>query len=156
VEGDSASVAELCALLSSLANVPIRQSLAVTGSVDQFGRVQAIGAVNEKIEGYFDICSKRGLSGEQGVLIPASNVAHLMLRRDVVEAAAAGRFHIYAVETVNEALELLTGIPVGAPDVEGSLDQRVVRRLEHLAELRRKYAKKAESGGGGSHEQDDA
>src|SRR5512139_1429227 len=160
VEGDSASVAELAALLSSLANVPIRQSLAVTGSVDQFGRVQAIGAVNEKIEGYFDICSGRGLSGSQGVLIPAANVAHLMLRSDVVDAAAAGRFHIYAVETVDEALELLTGIPVGTPDAEGvlpegSLNRRVAQRLEHLAELRRKFAKKAESAGA-SHEQDDA
>src|SRR5512139_3459051 len=160
VEGDSASVAELCALLSSLANVPIRQSLAVTGSIDQFGRVQAIGAVNEKIEGYFDICSGRGLSGSQGVLIPAANVAHLMLRSDVVDAAAAGRFHIYAVETVDEALELLTGIPVGTPDAEGvlpegSLNRRVAQRLEHLAELRRKFAKKAEPGSGGSHEQND-
>jgi len=154
VEGDSASVAELCAILSSLANAPIRQSLAVTGSVDQFGRVQAIGAVNEKIEGYFDICNQRGLTGQQGVLIPASNVAHLMLRRDVVEAAAAGRFHVYAVETVDQALELLTGIPVGTPESEGSLDQRVAQRLKHLAELRRKFAKKAESGGGG-HEQND-
>jgi lon-related putative ATP-dependent protease len=160
VEGDSASVAELCALLSSLANAPIRQSLAVTGSVDQFGRVQAIGAVNEKIEGYFDICSRRGLTGQQGVLIPAANVAHLMLHRDVVDAAAAGQFHIYAVETVDEALELLTGIAVGAPDAEGklpegSLNQRVAQRLEHLAELRRKFAKKAGPGGGGSHEQND-
>ncbi|MBI3433028.1 MAG: AAA family ATPase [Hydrogenophilales bacterium] len=159
VEGDSASVAELCALLSSLANVPIRQSLAVTGSVDQFGRVQAIGAVNEKIEGYFDICSKRGLSGRQGVLIPASNVAHLMLRRDVVDAAAAGRFHVYAVETVDEALELLTGIPVGTPAADGtqpagSLNQRVAQRLKHLAGLRRAYAKKTPSGG--KHEPDAA
>ncbi len=142
VEGDSASVAELCALLSSLADVPIKQSLAVTGSVDQFGRVQAIGAVNEKIEGYFDICSKRGLTGQQGVLIPASNAAHLMLRRDVVDAAAAGRFHIHAVETVDEALELLTGLPAGAPEEEGSLDQRVAQRLKHLAELRRSFARK--------------
>lgn len=154
VEGDSASVAELCALLSSLANVPIRQSLAVTGSVDQFGRVQAIGAVNEKIEGYFDICRQRGLTGEQGVLIPATNVAHLMLRRDVVEAAAAGRFHVYAVSTVDEALELLTGMAVGAADVEGSLDQRVTQRLKHLAELRRSFAKKAGPGAGGSHERE--
>ena len=156
VEGDSASVAELCALLSSLANAPIRQSLAVTGSVDQFGRVQAIGAVNEKIEGYFDICSKRGLTGYQGVLIPAANVAHLMLRQDVVDAAAAGRFHIYAVETVDEALELLTGIAVGTPDTdgtlpEGSLNQRVAQRIKHLAELRHKYAKKSEHAGS-SHE----
>lgn len=156
VEGDSASVAELCALLSSLANVPIRQSLAVTGSVDQFGRVQAIGAVNEKIEGYFDICSRRGLTGSQGVLIPAANVAHLMLRRDVVEAATAGRFHVYAVETVDQALELMTGIAVGVPDAEGrhpegSLNGRVAQRLERLVELRRKFGKKAEPGGGGSH-----
>ena len=123
VEGDSASVAELCALLSSLANTPIRQSLAVTGSVDQFGRVQAIGAGNEKIEGYFDICSKRGLNGNHGVLIPASNVTHLMLRSDVVEAVKAGRFNIYAVATVDEALELLTGIPVGEPDEHGKLPE---------------------------------
>jgi lon-related putative ATP-dependent protease len=160
VEGDSASVAELCALLSSLANVPIRQSLAVTGSVDQFGRVQAIGAVNEKIEGYFDICSQRGLNGRQGVLIPASNVAHLMLRRNVVDAAAAGQFHIYAVETVDEALELLTGIAVGTPDAEGnlpegSLNQRVAERLKHLAELRRKFAKKAGHGAGSGPAQND-
>ncbi len=153
VEGDSASVAELCAILSSLANAPIRQSLAVTGSVDQFGRVQAIGAVNDKIEGYFDICNQRGLTGKQGVLIPASNVAHLMLRGDVVEAAAAGRFHIYAVETVDQALELLTGIPVGTTATEGSLDQRVAQRLQHLGELRRKYARKAEPGSG--HEKTD-
>ena len=161
VEGDSASVAELCAILSSLANVPIRQSLAVTGSVDQFGRVQAIGAVNEKIEGYFDICSQRGLNGRQGVLIPASNVAHLMLRRNVVDAAAAGQFHIYAVETVDEALELLTGIAVGTPDAEGklpegSLNQRVAERLKHLAELRRKFAKKSGQGAGSGAAQNDA
>jgi lon-related putative ATP-dependent protease len=151
VEGDSASVAELCALLSSLAQAPIRQSLAVTGSVDQFGRVQAIGGVNEKIEGYFDICSKRGLSGEQGVLIPAPNVAHLMLRRDVVDAAAAGHFHIYAVDTVDTALELLTGVSVGTPEEAGSLNQRVAARLRHLAELQRKYAKKAGTDGAGEH-----
>jgi len=155
VEGDSASVAELCALLSSLANAPIRQSLAVTGSVDQFGRVQAIGAVNEKIEGYFDICGKRGLTGRQGVIIPASNVMHLMLRQDVVDAAAAGRFHIYAVETVDQALELLTGIAVGTPDEAGSLNQRVAQRLKHLAELRRKFAARAESGSGDRHANSD-
>ncbi len=148
-------MAELCALLSSLANAPIRQSLAVTGSVDQFGRVQAIGAVNEKIEGYFDICNRRGLTGSQGVLIPAANVAHLMLRQDVVDAAAAGRFHVYAVETVDDALELLTGIAVGTPDIEGSLNQRVAQRLKRLAELRHKYGKKAEPGPAGGHEQKD-
>jgi lon-related putative ATP-dependent protease len=160
VEGDSASVAELAALLSSLANVPIRQALAVTGSVDQFGRVQAIGAVNDKIEGYFDICSMRGLTGEEGVLIPAANVAHLMLRQDVVDAAAAGRFQVYAVETVDEALELLTGMPVGTPEEAGSLSQRVAARLKHLAELRRSFARKSATDkpgrGSGGHEYGDA
>lgn len=157
VEGDSASVAELAALLSSLANAPIRQALAVTGSVDQFGRVQAIGAVNDKIEGYFDLCSMRGLTGGQGVIIPASNVGHLMLRQDVVDAAAAGRFHVWAVDTVDEALELLTGMAVGTPDTAGSLSQRVAARLQHLAELRRAFAKKdaatpAKAGGAGAND----
>ena len=148
VEGDSASVAELAALLSSLADVPIQQARAVTGAVDQFGRVQAIGAVNEKIEGYYDLCSVRGLTGEQGVIIPAANVAHLMLRQDVVDAAAAGRFHVWAVETVDEAMELLTGLPAGTPETEGSLAQRVAARLRHLAELRRAFAKQGERAAG--------
>jgi lon-related putative ATP-dependent protease len=143
VEGDSASVAELCALLSSLANVPIRQALAVTGSVDQFGRVQAIGAVNDKIEGYFDVCRQRGLDGSQGVVIPAANVVHLMLHQDVVDAVAAGQFRIYAAETVDQVLELLTGVEVGSPETENSLDWRVVQRLEYLARLRRKFGKEA-------------
>jgi lon-related putative ATP-dependent protease len=159
VEGDSASVAELCALVSSLAGVPIRQALAVTGSVDQFGRVQAIGAVNEKIEGYFDLCSMRGLSGEQGVLIPAANVAHLMLRQDVVDAAAAGRFHVWAVETVEQALELLTGVTAGTPQAAGSIAQRVAQRLAHLAALRRAFGRQADGGRRGAepdHEYGDA
>ncbi len=145
VEGDSASLAELCALLSSLAGAPIRQCLAVTGSVDQHGRVQAIGAVNEKIEGFFDICRERGLTGDQGVLIPACNVKHLMLRRDVVEAAAAGKFHVYPVDTVDEAIELLTGIAAGMPDEKGelphdSINYRVALRLMELSQLRRMYS----------------
>lgn len=156
VEGDSASVAELCALLSSLANTPIRQALAVTGSVDQFGRVQAIGAVNDKIEGYFDICSMRGLSGEQGVIIPVANVAHLMLRQDVVDAAAAGRFHVWAVETVDDALELLTGVQAGTPEQAGSLSRRVADRLKHFAELRRASGKRAGGRSGGQHGHADA
>jgi lon-related putative ATP-dependent protease len=159
VDGDSASLAELCALLSSLAAVPIRQSLAVTGSVDQFGRVQAIGGVNEKIEGFFDICSKRGMSGEQGVLVPTSNVPHLMLRGDVVKAAADGRFHIYSVATVDEAMALLTGLEAGTagPDGRypaGSINRRVAERLQHLADIRRAYAKEeavAKTGEGDSH-----
>ncbi|HEU4333110.1 MAG TPA: AAA family ATPase [Candidatus Eisenbacteria bacterium] len=150
VDGDSASVAELCALLSSLAGAPVRQSLAVTGSVDQFGRVQAIGGVNEKIEGFFDICSMRGLTGAQGVIIPEANVAHLMLRRDVVEAAAAGRFHVHAAATVDDAIELLMGLPAGAPDAagglpEGSLNRRVAARLEQFAQIRIALARESKA-----------
>jgi predicted ATP-dependent protease len=145
VDGDSASVGEFCVLLSALADVPIKQSMAVTGSVNQHGMVQPIGGVNEKIEGFFDVCDVRGLTGGQGVVIPASNVKHLMLRGDVVEAAAAGRFHVYAVETVDEALELLTGLPAGEPDAEGvypegTVNRRVADRLTELFELKRKLA----------------
>jgi len=143
VEGDSASLAELCALLSSLADAPIRQSFAVTGSVNQLGEVQAIGAVNEKIEGFFDICNARGLDGKQGVLIPASNAEDLMLRADVVEAVAAGRFHVYPVAHVDQAIELLTGIPAGEPAATGgfapgTVNGRATRRVRELSELRRK------------------
>ena len=144
IEGDSASLAELCALLSSLADAPIRQSLAVTGSINQLGQVQAIGAVNEKIEGFFDVCRRRGLSGEQGVLIPATNVEHLMLRNDVVAAAAAGQFHIYAVATVDEAITLLTGMPAGEPgvtaaDTGNTINGRVAKRLYQLTALRQSF-----------------
>jgi predicted ATP-dependent protease len=146
VEGDSASLAELCALLSNLANVPIKQSLAITGSVNQFGQAQAIGAVNEKIEGFFDICSARGLNGEQGVLIPAANIKHLMLRRDVVTAAEAGKFSIYAVENVDQAVAILTGLPAGEADAkgnypEGSVNRGVAARLAELTEIRQSFAK---------------
>jgi predicted ATP-dependent protease len=148
VEGDSASVAETCALLSVLSGAPIKQALAVTGSIDQHGRVQAIGGANEKIEGFFDICSARGLDGEHGVIIPASNVKHLMLRRDVVDAAAAGKFHVYAVERVDEAIELLTGVAPGEPDANGrypesTINGRVQGRLEALYETRRELAAEA-------------
>lgn len=146
VEGDSASLAELCALLSNLANVPIKQSFAVTGSVNQFGQVQAIGAVNEKIEGFFDICTARGLNGEQGVLIPESNVKHLMLRHDVVEAAEAGKFGIYAVTNVDQALTILTGVPAGEADTngiyaEGSVNRKVAERVAELTDIRQSFAK---------------
>jgi lon-related putative ATP-dependent protease len=141
VEGDSASSAELYALLSALADLPIKQSLAVTGSVNQHGQVQAIGGANEKIEGFFDVCRAQGLTGEQGVLIPASNVKHLMLRHDVVEAVAAGRFQVYPVETVDQGIELLTGLPAGERDDKGefptgSVNQRVEASLVTLAEKR--------------------
>ncbi len=148
IEGDSASVAELCAILSSVSDIPIRQSLAVTGSVNQHGQVQPIGAVNEKIEGFFDICKARGLDGSQGVLIPASNVQHLMLREDVIEAVRAEKFHVYTVETVDQALDLLTGIPAGEPDAAGnypagSVNQRVMARLGDLMARRQALAAEA-------------
>ncbi|MBK7491606.1 MAG: AAA family ATPase [Nitrosomonas sp.] len=119
IDGDSASLAELCALLSNLADAPINQSLAVTGSINQLGQVQTIGAVNEKIEGFFDICNVRGLTGTQGVLIPAANVQHLMLRQNVVDAATAGQFYVYAVENIDQAITLLTGLPAGEADANG-------------------------------------
>lgn len=141
VEGDSASSAELYALLSALSGAPIQQGLAVTGSVNQHGEVQAIGGVNEKIEGFFDVCRARGLTGAEGVIIPASNVKHLMLRADVVEAARAGLFRVHAVSTIDEGIELLTGLPAGARDAEGkfpegSVNARVEARLIELSRQR--------------------
>jgi lon-related putative ATP-dependent protease len=141
VEGDSASSAELYALLSALADLPVKQGLAVTGSVNQRGQVQAIGGVNEKIEGFFDTCQAQGLTGEQGVLIPASNVKHLMLRHDVVAAVAVGQFQVYAVDTIDQGIELLTGVPAGERDdagefPTGSVNQRVEARLIALADKR--------------------
>ena len=141
VDGDSASMAELCVLFSSLAQLPIKQFLAITGSVNQFGQSQAIGAVNEKIEGFFDICAARELTGEQGVLIPAANIKHLMLRWDVVKAVEAGKFHIYAFENVDQALTILTGIPAGDVDAHGfyppdSVNGKVAARLHQLTEIR--------------------
>jgi lon-related putative ATP-dependent protease len=138
VDGDSASGAELFALLSALAEAPIKQSFAVTGSVDQRGQIQAIGGVNEKIEGFFDSCRITGFTGHQGVMIPASNVKHLMLRHDVVAAVADGRFAVYPIETVDQGLELLTGIPAGQPDIDGNypadtLNQRIAARLDAFA-----------------------
>ena len=144
VEGDSASMAELCTLLSALAEVPIKQSWAITGSVNQHGQAQPIGGVNEKIEGFFDVCRTRGLTGEQGVIIPTSNVQHLMLRNDVIEAVAAGQFHVYPVQTVDQAIELLTGLSSGERDEEGnfpegSVNQLVETRLMDLAQKRRAF-----------------
>ena len=147
VEGDSASLAELCALLSNLANTPIRQALAITGSVNQFGQAQAIGAVNEKIEGFFDICAARGLTGEQGVLIPVANIKHLMLRRNVVDAVEAGKFSIYAVENVDQAIAILTGLPAGEADAggkytDGSVNFKVAARLAELTVIRESFARR--------------
>ncbi|MBK7364528.1 MAG: AAA family ATPase [Nitrosomonas sp.] len=140
IDGDSASLAELCALLSNLAHVPILQTLAITGSVNQLGQAQAIGGVNEKIEGFFDICVARGLTGQQGVLIPVSNVKHLMLRQDVIDAVAKGLFSIYAVENVDQAISLLTGISAGEMDEkgvypDGTINYLVIERLVELTKI---------------------
>jgi lon-related putative ATP-dependent protease len=134
IEGDSASVAELVALISALADIPVRQDLAVTGSLNQRGQVQAIGGVNEKIEGFFDICQARGLSGTQGVVIPGANEVHLMLREDVIEAVTAKQFHIYSATDIDQALELLTGYSIA------SIDQRALTRITRLQELARAEA----------------
>jgi predicted ATP-dependent protease len=144
VEGDSATLAELCALLSALSGLPLRQALAVTGSINQFGRVQAVGGINEKIEGYFDLCRERGLDGSQGVIIPRANVQHLMLRDDVVEAAAQSRFHVWPVDDADEAIALLTGVPAGTPDTrgavaEGTVHHHVAQTLQAMSRRRRAW-----------------
>ena len=149
VEGDSASVAELAAILSSLAEAPVHQGLAVTGSINQLGEIQPIGGVNEKIEGFFASCVKRGLTGSQGVIIPARNTKHLALRPEIVDAAAAGTFSIYGVNRIEEVLELLTGIPAGERDAEGrypenSLYGRVARRLAEMARIVASWAEHEE------------
>lgn len=148
IEGDSASSAELYALLSALAEVPIKQSFAVTGSVNQYGEVQAIGAVNEKIEGFFETCEARGLTGGQGVLIPVSNVQHLMLRQNVIDAVESGRFQIYPVRTIDQGMEILTGLPAGERDErgefpDGTLNHRIRARLIEFAEKRQAFALEA-------------
>jgi predicted ATP-dependent protease len=142
VDGDSASSAELYALLSSIAGVPLKQSYAVTGAVNQYGEVEAIGGVNEKIEGFFDICNRRGLTGKQGVLIPAANVPHLMLRDDVVKAVEAGQFSVYPVKTIDEGIELLTGMPAGIPGVDGKYPENTFneRVQSRLAEMTKNHA----------------
>jgi len=145
VEGDSASSAELYALLSSLAGIPLSQSLAVTGSVNQHGEIQPVGGINEKIEGFFDVCAARGLTGEQGVIIPAANVRHLMLREDVVEAVRAGRFGVHAVSTVDEGLALLSGFETGVRGLDGrypegsfnaAVENTLAANIERLKEMR--------------------
>jgi lon-related putative ATP-dependent protease len=153
VDGDSASSAELYAMLSALSGIPIKQSFAVTGSVNQMGEVQAIGGVNEKIEGFFDVCAARELTGDQGVLIPASNVKHLMLRDDVIAAVEAGRFRVFPVETIDQGIEILTGVAAGEPDAEGEYAEGTVNRavqktLDEFASRARAFAGRADIGGG--------
>ncbi len=149
IEGDSASSTELYALLSALADLPIRQGIAVTGSVNQRGQLQPIGGVNEKIEGFFALCQARGLTGEQGVIIPVQNVKNLMLQESVIAAVAAGKFHVWAVATIDEGMEILTGTPAGIQQADGrwpagSVNARVDHRLRELAEAGRRFT---QSGG---------
>ena len=142
VDGDSASSTELYAILSALAELPIDQGFAVTGSVNQKGQVQPIGGVNQKVEGFYRVCKAKGLTGDQGVLIPASNVDSLMLDEEVVEAVAAGKFHLYAVSTIEEGIEILTGVPAGTKDEDGAYPEdsvfgRIVERLEQMREAQK-------------------
>jgi predicted ATP-dependent protease len=145
IEGDSASSAELYALLSAISEVSLRQDLAVTGSVNQQGQIQAIGGVNEKVEGFFDLCQARGLTGSQGVLIPRANVQHLMLRGDVIEACQSGKFAVYPIETIDQGIALLTGRPAGERDSEGhfpadTINGLVEDRLRSFARVRQTFA----------------
>jgi len=144
VEGDSASSTELYALLSALSGVPIRQNVAVTGSVNQKGEVQPIGGVNEKIEGYYEVCKTRGLNGSHGVLIPETNVRNLMLKQEVIDAVKAGSFHIYTAKTIEDGIEILTGIPAGKRLPDGGFEKdsifdRVDRKLREMAETARRF-----------------
>jgi predicted ATP-dependent protease len=149
VEGDSASSTELYALLSSLSDYAVKQGIAVTGSVDQHGRVQPIGGVNQKIEGFFDVCRARELTGDQGVIIPTANVRHLMLRQDVIDAVADGKFHIWPVNTIDEGIALLTGHKAGDQDEnglypEGTINRAVADRLAEMTEVLKKEQEEAE------------
>ncbi len=145
IDGDSASCAELYALLSAIGEIPLKQSFSVTGSVNQHGKVQPIGGVNEKIEGFFDICNERGLTGGQGVLIPKANEKNLMLHSKVIEAAEADKFHIHSVETIDEGMELLTGLEMGEADedgnyTEGTINYKITEKLNKFASNRRAFA----------------
>ena len=149
VDGDSASAAELCVLLSALGEIPLQQSFAVTGSINQLGEIQAIGGVNEKIEGFFDICEARGLNGKQGVIIPAANRVHLMLRQEVREAVDRGEFNVYPVERVEQVMQLLSSMDPGEADDEGnypadSFNYRIQQRIEKLQKQQKLFARRDE------------
>lgn len=145
IEGDSASVAEITVLLSAIADIPIKQSLAVTGSINQHGQVQAIGGINQKIEGFYDICNARGLTGDQGVVMPAANTQHLMLEERVIDAVKRGAFQIYAISTIDEALTLLMGLPAGELDDKDeyptdSVNGKVMAKIEAWIQVARKFS----------------
>ena len=140
IDGDSASLGELVCLISALIHSPIDQSYAITGSVNQYGEVQAIGGVNEKIEGFFRLCKARGLTGNQGVIIPASNANNLLLKQEVIDAAAAGEFSVYAVSHVDQAIEILLNREAGVADTngdfpEGSVNGDIIKRLEEISKM---------------------
>jgi predicted ATP-dependent protease len=144
VEGDSASSTELYAIMSALSGIPIKQSIAVTGSVNQKGEVQAIGGVNEKIEGFFEVCKAKGFTGQQGVMIPKSNMQNLMLKEEIVDAVKTGRFHIYAVKTIDEGIEVLTGIKAGERRHDGTfesetMNHKVDKQLKDMAEKLKEF-----------------
>jgi predicted ATP-dependent protease len=139
VEGDSASSTELYALLSSLANIPIKQGIAVTGSVNQKGEIQSIGGINEKIEGYFEVCKLIGFNGEQGIMIPASNIQNLMLKEEVVEAVAQNKFSLWAVDTINDGIEVLTGMKAGKISEQGTVNYMVNKVLADFSNKIREY-----------------
>ena len=146
VDGDSASSTEYYCLLSAITGIPIKQSIAVTGSINQFGEIQPIGGVNEKIEGFFDVCVQRGLTGKHGVIIPRTNVKDLMLREDILKAVDSGMFHVWAIDTVDDGIEILTGIKAGTPDKtgrfpKGSVNRQVQESLEYFYRQYSKYAK---------------
>jgi ATP-dependent Lon protease len=148
VEGDSASSTELYALISHLADIPLRQDLAVTGSVNQWGEVQAIGGVNEKVEGFYDVCRVVGLTGKQGVLIPEANVRHLILRDDVIGAVAEGKFHIYPVRTIEDGLAILTGMAAGPATLADTVTARAAARLKEMALGLKEFAAPSRNGAG--------
>lgn len=157
VEGDSASSAELYALLSALSDLPLRQDIAVTGSVNQRGEIQAIGGVNQKIEGFFEVCQAKGLTGTQGVMIPVANEQHLMLREDVVEAVRQGQFHVWSVSNADEGIELLTGTSAGERNEvgqfpEGTVNFLVDQRLDTMCQALQDFGNghKNDEGNGGS------
>jgi predicted ATP-dependent protease len=158
IEGDSASAAELIALISSLSGIPIKQGFAITGSVNQKGQIQPIGGVNEKIEGFYHVCRAKGLTGEQGVIIPYQNVKNLMLKKEVVEAIREGKFHIYPVETVDQAIEILTGMEAGEKGPNGRFKRGTVnflvdKRLREFTEEFRKLTKENRRKGGEEKEE---
>jgi len=144
VEGDSASSTELYAILSALSGAPIKQNFAVTGSVNQKGEVQPIGGINEKIEGCFEVCKSRGLNGQHSVLMPDTNVRNLMLKGEVVDAVKAGKFHIYSAKTIEEGIEILTGVPAGKQLPDGKYEKNTIfdlvdKRLREMAETTKRF-----------------